>query len=62
MVDAALIMAVHLNDNGITRDSSYFKEAIEMFGLTFNDIPWSRKEELDNFMDFYEPPDDTKEV
>lgn len=57
-----LIMSVHLNDNGITRDAKYFNEALCYFGLNFDDIPWQKQEDFDNYQDFLKRAEEEKEA
>ena len=47
MGKSALLMAIHLNDLGITRKKDYFVEMLDIFGLNLNDVSWKRIEMVD---------------
>ena len=38
-------MAVHLNDNGITKDIDLFYELLDIFGLDTRDVPMIKKDD-----------------
>ena len=47
MGKSVLLMAIHLNDNGITRNKQYFVEMLDIFNLNLNDVSWKRIEMID---------------
>ena len=43
--NAKFLLAVHLNDNGITKDPDLFYELLDIFGLDIRDVPMIKKED-----------------
>ena len=39
------MLAVHLNDNGITKDIDLFYELLDIFGLDTRDVPINKKDD-----------------
>ena len=46
MAASCLLMAVHLNDNGITRNLDQFIEVLDLFNLKLDDVGWRRLEPM----------------
>jgi hypothetical protein len=43
--NAKFLLAVHLNDNGITKDVDLFYELLDIFGLDTRDVPSVKKDD-----------------
>ena len=43
--NAKFLLAVHLNDNGITKDIDLFYELLDIFGLDTRDVPTANKDD-----------------
>jgi hypothetical protein len=43
--NAKFLLAVHLNDNGITKDIDLFYELLDIFGLDSRDVPMNKKDD-----------------
>ena len=42
-----LLMSLHLNDNGITRNMNYLVDVLQIFELTLNDVSNQKKDQID---------------
>ena len=48
-------MALHLNDNGITRSIPFFIEVLNVFDLKLDDVSWRRIETMVDEQFFKDP-------
>jgi hypothetical protein len=39
ILEAKLLMGIHLNDNGISLDNDFMSEILDIFAIGINDIP-----------------------